>query len=117
MSAPARAASRWRWRWSCRRRESSPPTSPTTPSPPPARTPKSPGLPAAALFSEGEGLEVTRRLIEEARGALVPKGWLVLELGYDMAGRVQALLGDAWAEVEVTNDLAGIPRVLAAPER
>jgi release factor glutamine methyltransferase len=70
--------------------------------------------PAAALYSEGEGLEVTRRLIEEARGALVPKGWLVLELGHGMAERVKALLGDAWAEVEVTNDLAGIPRVLAA---
>lgn len=73
--------------------------------------------PAAALFSEGEGLEVTRRLIEEARGALVPKGWLVLELGYQMAGRVQALLGDAWADVEVTNDLAGIARVLAARKK
>ena len=84
--------------------------------------------PAAALFSEGEGLEVTRRLIEEARGVLVgggpglrsPQGvggWLVLELGYQMAGRVQALLGDAWADVEVTNDLAGIPPVLSPPKR
>jgi len=73
--------------------------------------------PAAALFSGDEGLEVTRRLIEEARGALVPKGWLVLELGYQMAGRVKALVGDAWAEVEVTNDLAGIPRVLAARKK
>ena len=44
-------------------------------------------------------------------------GWLVLELGYQMAGRVQALLGDAWADVEVTNDLAGIPRVLAARKK
>src|SRR3989304_1997246 len=70
--------------------------------------------PAAALFSDDEGLEVTRRLIEEARGALVPKGWLVLELGYEMAERVKALVGDVWAEGEVTNDLAGIPRVLAA---
>jgi len=41
-------------------------------------------------------------------------GWLVLELGYQMAERVKALLGDAWAEIEITNDLAGIPRVLAA---
>ncbi len=73
--------------------------------------------PAAALFSDDEGLEVTRRLIEEARGALVPKGWLVLELGYEMAERVKALVGDAWAEVEVTNDLAGIPRVLAARKK
>ena len=73
--------------------------------------------PATALFSEEEGLEVTRRLLEEARAALVAKGWIVLELGYNMAGRVQALVGDAWTNVEVTNDLAGIPRVLAAQKK
>ncbi|MBI4467163.1 MAG: peptide chain release factor N(5)-glutamine methyltransferase [Acidobacteria bacterium] len=73
--------------------------------------------PPTALFSADEGLEVTRRLIEEARGALVPKGWLVLELGYGMAERVKALAGDAWTNVEVTNDLAGIPRVLAAQKK
>jgi release factor glutamine methyltransferase len=70
--------------------------------------------PEVALFSPEEGIAVTRRLIEQARVALAPEGWLVLELGYNMAGRVKALLGDAWALVEVTNDLRGIPRVLAA---
>jgi release factor glutamine methyltransferase len=70
--------------------------------------------PAAALFSPEEGIAVTRRLIEQARVALVPEGWLVLELGYNMAGRARALLGDAWANVEITNDLRGIPRVLSA---
>ena len=93
--------------------------------------------PSTALFSPEEGIAVTRRLIQQAEvllagpgfspaeksrqepGALAPegpveRGWLVLELGYNMAGRVRALLGDAWANVEVTNDLRGIPRVLAA---
>jgi release factor glutamine methyltransferase len=70
--------------------------------------------PAAALFSPEEGIAVTRRLIEQARVTLAAQGWLVLELGYNMAGRVRALLGDAWASVEITNDLRGIPRVLAA---
>lgn len=70
--------------------------------------------PAAALFSPDAGLEVTRRLIEQAHLALVRGGGLVLELGYNMAGRVQALLGEGWAHVELTSDLRGIPRVLAA---
>ena len=70
--------------------------------------------PEVALFSPEEGIAVTRRLIEQARVALALDGWLVLELGYNMAGRVKALLGEAWASVEVTDDLRGIPRVLAA---
>jgi release factor glutamine methyltransferase len=70
--------------------------------------------PEVALFSPEEGIAVTRRLIEQARVALPPGGWLVLELGYNMAGRVKSLLGEAWTNVEVTNDLRGIPRVLAA---
>jgi len=70
--------------------------------------------PAAALFSPDDGLEVTRRLIEQAQVALVRSGWIVLELGYNMAGRVRALLGEGWTHVEITNDLRGIPRVLAA---
>ncbi|MGH9789468.1 MAG: peptide chain release factor N(5)-glutamine methyltransferase [Candidatus Acidiferrales bacterium] len=70
--------------------------------------------PAAALFSPDEGLAITRRLIEQAAQLLVPGGHLVLELGYQMSGRVKSLLGDGWANVEVTPDLRGIPRVLAA---
>lgn len=70
--------------------------------------------PAAALYSPEEGLAVTRRLIDQARVALGRNGWLVLELGHDMAARVRALLGENWTGVDITNDLAGIPRVLAA---
>jgi release factor glutamine methyltransferase len=101
--------------------------------------------PAAALFSPDEGLAVTRRLIDQAALLLgrvdtealqirnlesrvaddEPRvtssqpagGWLVLELGYHMAGRVRALLGEAWTNIETTDDLRGIPRVLAAQKR
>lgn len=150
--------------------------------------------PPAALFSPGDGLEVTRRLIGQAAillapsassdfpealvgrgfspaekgqrqsGALAPEeekpqrlkpevfgganvrakaltyqtqavggpalrslpaqagsqsvgGWLVLELGYNMAARARSLLGDAWTNIEITNDLRGIPRVLAAQRK
>jgi len=70
--------------------------------------------PAAALFSPEEGLAVTRRLIEQASRLPGPSGYLVLELGYQMSGRVKSLLGDGWTDVEITPDLRGIPRVLAA---
>ncbi len=73
--------------------------------------------PPAALFSPGDGLEVTRRLIDQAQQLLVPSGALVLELGYNMAARARSLLGDAWTNIEITNDLRGIPRVLAAQRK
>jgi len=44
---------------------------------------------------------------------LCPGGWLVMELGFGCEAGVRALLG-GWQEVEVTPDLAGIPRVIAA---
>ncbi len=89
--------------------------------------------PPAALYSAGEGLEVTRRLIQQAAQLLSPArfpvpdarvtnepaggGWLVLELGYQMAARVRSLLGEGWTNVEITNDLRGLPRVLAAQKQ
>ena len=73
--------------------------------------------PPAALFSPGDGLEVTRRLVEQAQVLLVPGGALVLELGYNMAARARSLMGDAWTNIEITNDLRGIPRVLAAQRK
>jgi release factor glutamine methyltransferase len=73
--------------------------------------------PPAALFSPGDGLEVTRRLIDQAQQLLVPSGALVLELGYNMAARARSLMGDAWTNIEITNDLRGIPRVLAAQRK
>ena len=43
-------------------------------------------------------------------------GILVLELGYNSADRVRAMIAAErrWANISITNDLAGIPRVLAA---
>ncbi len=70
--------------------------------------------PAEALFSPGDGLAITRRLIEQAAQLILPGGWLVLELGYNMSSRVQSLLGAGWTNVEITPDLRGIPRVLSA---
>jgi release factor glutamine methyltransferase len=67
--------------------------------------------PALALFGGEDGLSIYRRLIPEATRLLRPGGWLMMELGDASAVRE---LCAGWADVEVANDLAGIPRVLIA---
>ena len=69
-----------------------------------------------ALFGGSVGTAMYARLIEQAAALLRPGGILVLELGYDSAPHVLGLLADSpqWTSVEITNDLAGIPRVVAA---
>jgi release factor glutamine methyltransferase len=56
---------------------------------------------------------VYARIVADAPRVLRPGGWLVMELGFGEHDRVAAMLAD-WAEVDVTPDLAGIPRVIAA---
>jgi release factor glutamine methyltransferase len=69
--------------------------------------------PRKAVFAGPTGLEVIERLIPQARAALKPGGWLILEISGTVAERVRAAL-TGWAEVKVTPDLQGIPRVAAA---
>ena len=70
--------------------------------------------PPVALFAGPSGMEIYRRLVEEAARVLAPGGWLVMELGFKSRDRVLAMLGSVWTDVEAVPDLAGIPRVLAA---
>ena len=72
--------------------------------------------PHTALFGGADGVEIYARLIEQAGSMLRCGGILVLELGYNSADRVRAMLAAErrWANISITNDLAGIPRVLAA---
>jgi release factor glutamine methyltransferase len=70
--------------------------------------------PAEALFGGKEGDAFYGELLEQAARLLIPGGLLVLELGYGAAERVMELVGLSWTRVAITNDLAGIPRVLAA---
>jgi release factor glutamine methyltransferase len=71
--------------------------------------------PPAALFAGEEGYELYGALIPQAARHLKPGGLLVLELGYNSLPAVQPLLDPShWTNLGVTNDLAGIPRVLAA---
>jgi release factor glutamine methyltransferase len=71
--------------------------------------------PPAALYGGEEGYELYGSLIPEAARHLKPSGLLVLELGHDSLPAVRPLLEiPEWTNLLVTNDLAGIPRVLSA---
>jgi release factor glutamine methyltransferase len=71
--------------------------------------------PDAALFGGEQGYELYANLIAQAAKQLKPGGVLVLELGHDSLSAVRPLLDDGnWIAVGITNDLAGIPRVIAA---
>ena len=71
--------------------------------------------PRVALYGGQEGYELYGTLVSQASQFLRPGGLLVLELGHNSLPAVQPLLDTpGWCEVGVTNDLAGIPRVLSA---
>jgi release factor glutamine methyltransferase len=71
--------------------------------------------PALALYGGEEGYESYPDLVELAALILKPGGIFVGELGYDSLPAVRPLLDSKWwTAVGVTNDLAGIPRVIAA---
>jgi release factor glutamine methyltransferase len=69
--------------------------------------------PRNAVFAGPTGLEVIERLVPQARIALKPQGWLVMEVSGTIANRVQELLS-GWRYMQITNDLQGIPRVVSA---
>ena len=71
--------------------------------------------PEIALYGGEEGYELYADLITQAAAHLKTGGLLVLELGHNSLPAVQPLLdAPTWTNVAVTNDLAGIPRVIAA---
>ncbi len=71
--------------------------------------------PALALFAGDDGLGIYRRLIPAAFAALVPGGYLALEIGYGQSTAVGELLGDAgFDQIEFFSDLQNIPRVALA---
>ena len=74
--------------------------------------------PEVALYGGEEGYELYADLIAQAAQRLKPGGLLVLELGHNSLAAVQPLLDlPRWTNVGVTNDLAGIPRVIAAERK
>jgi release factor glutamine methyltransferase len=71
--------------------------------------------PEIALYGGEEGYELYADLIAQSAAHLKSGGVLVLELGHNSLPAVKPLLdAPVWTNVAVTNDLAGIPRVLSA---
>jgi len=71
--------------------------------------------PGVALYGGEEGYELYAALVAQAAQHLKPGGILVLELGHTGLPAVRPLLdAQTWTNVRITNDLAGIPRVIAA---
>jgi release factor glutamine methyltransferase len=69
--------------------------------------------PRNAVFAGPTGLEVIARLIPQARAALKPGGWLIMEISGKIEEEVRRMLRD-WKEVQIRPDLQSIPRVVQA---
>ena len=69
--------------------------------------------PRSAVFAGPTGLEIIARLIPQARVALRPGGWLILEISGAIAAEAKSLLA-GWDEVRILPDLQSIPRVARA---
>jgi release factor glutamine methyltransferase len=71
--------------------------------------------PSLALFAGDDGLEVYWRLIPAAFDALIPGGYVALEIGCGQsAGITELLARSSFAQIEFVPDLQGIPRVACA---
>lgn len=71
--------------------------------------------PEIALFAGEDGLDFYRRLADRATQMIEPGGWLLLEVGFNQAPEVNALLDAAgWSVHTPVRDLAGIERVVRA---
>ena len=71
--------------------------------------------PSLALFAGDDGLSIYRRLIPQAFAALVPGGFIALEIGYGQQPAIHSLLATAgFTDIQFTPDLQGIPRVAVA---
>lgn len=71
--------------------------------------------PGRALVAGPDGLDVIRRIVEQAPDYLAPGGRLLIEHGYDQADAVAGLLRKrGFSGIESHADLAGIPRAARA---
>ncbi len=69
--------------------------------------------PHSALFAGADGMEVIRRLVPAARGALKSGGFLVMEIGSTLAEPALRLLAN-WGNPTLRRDLQSLPRVVCA---
>ncbi len=71
--------------------------------------------PHNALFAGNDGLDIVRRLIEEAPEHLSPCGLLLIEIGFGQAEKLRGRFDlSIWNEPEFLTDLQGILRTVKA---
>ncbi len=71
--------------------------------------------PAMALACDGNGLDLIKRLIEQAAKRLASGGWLIIEHGHEQGEPVAKLFQHAgFGQIETATDLAGLPRLTLA---
>lgn len=69
--------------------------------------------PRVSLLAGVDGIEVHKRLMEQARGWLRPGGWLIMEGGEDQVDTLaSAARGMGYARVEILPDLNRRPRIV-----
>ena len=70
--------------------------------------------PRVALYGGPDGLDLVRRLLEQAPARLAAGGLLLLEIGHDQGARAEVLCRAAFPQddVRVIRDLAGLDRML-----
>lgn len=72
--------------------------------------------PAGALFGGADGLDLVRRVVTEAGGALRPSGFLLVEFGVGQGDQISELISTApgLTMVGLKRDLQGVPRTAVA---
>lgn len=70
--------------------------------------------PMVALDGGKDGLDIYRRIAEEAAAHIRSGGCLMLEIGFDQAEDVTKLLAPNFNDIRVMKDLAGLDRVVTA---
>lgn len=73
--------------------------------------------PHLALDGGEDGLDIYKKIVDQAPNRLTEDGTLVLEIGYDQANEVASLLVDKFSFVRVTKDLNGNDRVVIAKNK
>jgi len=72
--------------------------------------------PEIAVYAGDDGLDFYRRIISESPAYLTQGGHLILEIGYGQAEEIKKLIeqSNAFADISITKDFAGIDRVIKA---
>jgi len=73
--------------------------------------------PETALLADADGLAFYQAMADGAARCLTAEGWLLLEIGFDQAAAVKALLSRDFTGITVHTDLAGHDRVISAQVR